>query len=144
MVAHPSRRRGARHRARIRATRWRLLKMRSSSKAAWSGARYRRASLTMRPLTSTTSLHQRTTAVGDRPECLLGGNSRNQLVIVVRIFRFFRLLDFEQIHRVDDAPILTDRDVAEQFVLAFKLLHLRYDVLGMVASGCRHRIEIRQ
>ena len=46
---------------------------------------------------------ERTAAVRDRPERLFGGNGRDQLVVVVWIFRFVRLLDLEQIHRVDHA-----------------------------------------
>jgi hypothetical protein len=45
---------------------------------------------------------------------------------------------------VDDAAVLTDGDVAEQFVLAFELLHFRHDVVGLIAAGRGHGVEISQ
>src|SRR5439155_13914319 len=71
----------------------------------------------------TSLLHQRASPIGYRPERLLGGNRRNQLVIIIRIFRLLRLLHLEQIHRVDDAAVLADGDVAEQLVLALEFFH---------------------
>src|SRR5882757_2824479 len=84
-----------------------------------------------------TSLHQRTAAVRDRAERLIGRDGRNQPVVVVRVFRLVRLLDLEQIHWMDDAAVLPDRDIAEQFVLALEFFHLRDDVLRRVADGRR-------
>src|SRR5689334_5009047 len=62
------------------------------------------------------SLHQRTSAIRDRAKRLVGGDGRDQLVIVVRILRLLRLLHLEQVHRMGDATVLTDGDVAEQLV----------------------------
>src|SRR5262245_54455731 len=62
------------------------------------------------------SLHQRAAAIRERAERLVGGNGRDELVIIVGVFRFFRLLHLEQIHRVNDAAVLANGDVAEQLV----------------------------
>jgi len=43
---------------------------------------------------------------------------------------------------VNDAAVLADGDVAEQFVLALEFLHLRHRIFRVVAAGGRHRIEI--
>src|SRR5689334_21960158 len=81
------------------------------------------------------SLHQRATALRDRTECLIGRNGRDQPVVIIRVFRLVRLLHLEQVHRVNDAAVLADGNVAEQLVLAFELLHLRHHVPGMIAAG---------
>ena len=45
---------------------------------------------------------------------------------------------------MNHAAVLADGDVAEQFVLALEFFHLRHGVLGIIAAGCRYRVQIRQ
>src|SRR5215510_5853701 len=61
--------------------------------------------------------HQRATALGERPERLVLRDGGAHFVIVPGTLRFRRLLDLEQIHRVDLAAVRAHGTLAEQRVV---------------------------
>src|SRR5689334_25181017 len=73
---------------------------------------------------TTASLDERTLAVFQRPERLIRGNRCADLVVVPFVLRFGGLLHFDQIRRVDLAPVDPDAALAEQRVVGRHLLHL--------------------
>src|SRR5437016_1195548 len=79
------------------------------------------------------SLDQRTLTVLQRPERLVGGNRRADLVVVPRRLRFRGLLDLDQIRGVNLAAVDANRALAEQRVVGWHFLHLR-DHLGAVVA----------
>src|SRR5262245_33618544 len=60
------------------------------------------------------ALHQRAAAFGQRAEGFVRRNGGAELVVVPRSLRLRRLLDLEQIHRVDLAAVGAHRALAEQ------------------------------
>src|SRR5687768_7895623 len=70
------------------------------------------------------ALHERAAALIKRTESLLRRDGRPELVIIPRTLRFFRLLHFEQIHRMDVPAVDADLALSEQPVLGRHLLHL--------------------
>src|SRR4029453_6249301 len=87
-------------------------------------------------------LHEGAVALVQRPERLLGGDGRAQLVVVPRALGLRRLLDLEEIGGVDLSPGYPDVAFAEERVVGRQLLHLG-DNLGPVVHLERlHRLEV--
>src|SRR5262245_58506230 len=77
------------------------------------------------------ALDQRATAFGQRAEGFVRWNGGAELVVVPRSLRLRRLLDLEQIHRMDLAPVGAHRALAEQLVVGRHLFHLGHDRLAV-------------
>src|SRR5204863_1080450 len=89
-------------------------------------------------------LYERTVALVHRPERLLGGNRRADLVVVPRAPGLRRLLHLEEVHGMDLAAVGADHAFAEDRIVGRQLLHLRDDLRTVVALECLHRLEIVQ
>src|SRR5688500_6067304 len=80
-----------------------------------------------------TSLHQRTIALLQRPERLLGRNGRADLVQIPRSLRLCWLLHLDQVRGMDLAAVRANRALAEERVVGRHLLHLLDDLGAVVA-----------
>src|SRR5215510_6460324 len=87
-------------------------------------------------------LHQRALALIERPECLIGGNGRADLVVVPRRFRFRGLLHLHEVGGMDLAPVHANHALAEERIVGGHLLHLGDDLGPDVALESLHRLEI--
>src|SRR5664279_3331523 len=88
--------------------------------------------------------HQRAVAILQRPERLVGRDRRADLVVVPRALRFRRLLDFDQVRRMDLAAVDADRALAEQRIVGRHFLHLGHDLGAVVALQRLDRLEVMQ
>src|SRR5262249_10610808 len=79
------------------------------------------------------SLYERTIAILQRPERLIGGNRRAGLVQIPFALRFGRLLHLEEIRRMDLAAVGAHRSLAEERIVGRHLLHLGDDLGAVVA-----------
>src|SRR5215831_8425053 len=59
-------------------------------------------------------LHQGALALVERPEGLIGGNGRADLIVVPRRFRFRRLLHLHEVGGMDLAPVHANHALAEE------------------------------
>src|SRR5215471_11512757 len=87
-------------------------------------------------------LHQWALALVERPECLVGGNGRADLVVVPRRFRFRGLLHLHEVGGMDLAPVHANHALAEERIVGGHLLHLGDDLGAVVALERLHRLEI--
>src|SRR3569832_1832881 len=88
-------------------------------------------------------LHQRTLALRKRLGGIVRRNRGDQIVIVPRILRLFRLLHLEQIGRNETAAVGAKRPLAEQGIVGFDFLHLGDD-LGAVVRIAAERFRRRR
>src|SRR6516225_9302605 len=81
--------------------------------------------------------------VGWGTEGFVGRDGGAEFVIIPRRLRFCRLLDFEQIHRMDFSAIGPDDSLAEELVVSRHLLHFRDNRFAIgVALERLDRLEI--
>src|SRR5262249_17108575 len=75
-----------------------------------------------RPRLRGSTPHQRAAAIGQGAESFVGRDGGAEFVIIPGGLRFRRLLDFEQIHRVDLAAVGAHHALAEELVVGRHLL----------------------
>src|SRR6185312_14755255 len=88
---------------------------------------------------------QRAAAFLERTECLFRRDGGAQVVEIARALGLFRLLDLEQIGRMQRTPVGADRTLAEHRVVGRHLLHLRDNGLAVGGAFERgNRLEVMQ
>src|SRR5919109_4559875 len=100
---------------------------------------------TCQPGPSDSFLHERAIALVDRAEGFRGWDRGAQLVVVPRPSTLLRLLDLEEIHVVELAPVGADGALAEQLVVRGHHLHLLDDLGAIrIAFQLVHGLEVVQ
>src|ERR1700733_12880731 len=87
-------------------------------------------------------LDQGTSALIERPECLVARHRLHDLEIVPWLLRLFRLLHLEQIHIAQHPAVNTQMPVLGHEIIDRHLAHLRHHLVRVLVAQRLDRLEI--